>query len=263
MPNSSGTDRSRPSFLCEKVTLTVPDSWDTLTQDQLRRVLLLYVCYDGSPTWQEDVKVAALLYFTGINVERHTKDGWLCQRGKDTFLLDSLLLPSMVEELQWLDHPEEMTVRLELLGKHKAADMWLHGFPFGNYLALENFYQTFLKTLDAGLLKDMASLLYGVKDDEQLPEMMPVDLLNVQLWYGAVKHRFGQLFPNFLRPAATGGVQPDPREMMNAQIRLLTKGDITKCNEIRDCDTWDALTELDALARESEEFKRKYGKSNV
>ena len=44
---------------------------------------------------------------------------------------------------------------------------------------------------------------------------------------------------------------------MNNQIRALTEGDVTKENEILALDTWRALTELDAKAREAEEFKLK------
>jgi len=48
---------------------------------------------------------------------------------------------------------------------------------------------------------------------------------------------------------------------VNAQIRALTKGDVTKEQYIRDnVDTWTALAELDASAKESEELNRKYGK---
>ena len=46
---------------------------------------------------------------------------------------------------------------------------------------------------------------------------------------------------------------------MNAQIRALTKGDITKESQVLALDTWRALTELDALAREYQEFNSKYG----
>jgi hypothetical protein len=45
---------------------------------------------------------------------------------------------------------------------------------------------------------------------------------------------------------------------MKAQIRALTKGDITKESTVLKMDTWRALTELDALAREYDEFNRKY-----
>ena len=45
---------------------------------------------------------------------------------------------------------------------------------------------------------------------------------------------------------------------MNAQIRALTGGDITKEKAVLAMDTWRALTELDAKARDYEELERKY-----
>ena len=46
-------------------------------------------------------------------------------------------------------------------------------------------------------------------------------------------------------------------EAMNAQIRALTGGDITKEGQIRDSDVWRALTELDAKAREADELDKR------
>ena len=48
------------------------------------------------------------------------------------------------------------------------------------------------------------------------------------------------------------------KDAVNAQIRALTKGDVTKEKEVLAIDTWRALTELDALAKEYDEFNRKY-----
>ena len=45
-------------------------------------------------------------------------------------------------------------------------------------------------------------------------------------------------------------------EAMNTQIRALTKGDITKEQQVLQMDVHRALTELDAQAREYEEFKK-------
>ena len=47
-------------------------------------------------------------------------------------------------------------------------------------------------------------------------------------------------------------------EAVNSQIRALTKGDVTKEKEVLAIDTWRALTELDALAKEYDEFNKKY-----
>ena len=57
-----------------------------------------------------------------------------------------------------------------------------------------------------------------------------------------------------------GSGQPDIyrqlRESTTAMIRALTGGDITKEAAIMKMDTWRALTELDAKAREAEELRK-------
>ena len=44
---------------------------------------------------------------------------------------------------------------------------------------------------------------------------------------------------------------------MNAQIRALTKGDVTKEAEVLALDTWRALTELNVQAKEYKELNAK------
>ena len=43
---------------------------------------------------------------------------------------------------------------------------------------------------------------------------------------------------------------------MNAQVRALTDGDVTKEQQVFDTDCWRALTELDQKAREAEEYRK-------
>ena len=50
-------------------------------------------------------------------------------------------------------------------------------------------------------------------------------------------------------------------ESINTQIRALTDGDVTKEQQVKQTDCWRALTELDAKAREAEEFRKKFPKS--
>jgi uncharacterized protein YbjQ (UPF0145 family) len=49
-------------------------------------------------------------------------------------------------------------------------------------------------------------------------------------------------------------------DRMNAEIRALTGGDITKEQAVLEMDCWRALTELNEKAREAQEFKKKYAK---
>ena len=64
--------------------------------------------------------------------------------------------------------------------------------------------------------------------------------------------------------AATGGnLLGSPslsvEDAMNAQLRALTKGDVTKEAEVLALDTHRALTELNAQAKEYKDFNAKYG----
>ena len=70
-------------------------------------------------------------------------------------------------------------------------------------------------------------------------------------------------FPFLLKPAGEGESSeiPDMRAVMNAQIRALTGGDITKEKEVMSMDCWRALTELNEKAREQQEFNQKYGRN--
>ena len=79
-----------------------------------------------------------------------------------------------------------------------------------------------------------------------------------------VKSGTSLLSPVVITITATSEVEgvDESREMqMNAQIRALTDGDITKESAVLEKDCWRALTELDAKAREAEEFRKRYPKA--
>ena len=77
---------------------------------------------------------------------------------------------------------------------------------------------------------------------------------------------FSSQFHNFLQPVPQDNanlLDSDKSQYeiltaaVNAQIRALTKGDVTKEKQVLALDTWRALTELDALAREYEELNKR------
>ena len=256
--------KTRRSSSDKRVSLKVPKGWDDLSQDQLRQTLEMYTLLGGRGT--ESVKAALLCSFNGITVHRKSQDGWVCEREGKAFVLAEGLLPDIFAHMDWIDHPERMTVRLETVSGYSATDMWLRKLPFGGYLMLENFYQAFLQSESEDLLMKMARVLYRVPEKEKPPFAPQAYELNaVFLWYCSVKERFAREFPHFLKPAGRQqetGTQASQKEIMTAQIRLLTKGDVTKNNDILErTDTWSALTELDALAQDAEDFNRKMKKN--
>ncbi|WP_278672523.1 hypothetical protein [Leyella stercorea] len=112
------------------------------------------------------------------------------------------------------------------------------------------------------MLSHLATLLYPKVKSRHLTTPL---LLNAFYWFSSLKHYFARLFPHFLQPMSSSsedllGYAPPIGEVlwtaMNAQIRALTGGDITKEEAVLSMDTWRALTELDAKAKEVEDIKR-------
>lgn len=267
MPKDTGTEKkTRRSFLCKKMSFTIPGSWEELTQQQLRLVLRLMAIYNDSADWEERLKLSALLYFCNFRVVKRTMKGWLCQerKTKKAFLLDPHLLPSMVSHLDYLCHVETINVRIESFNGHQACDFELQELMFGDYLQAENYFQSFLQSEKEDSLKGLVNILYNVGEDENVKQYPQEILYGAFLWFSAAKMLLGKMFPHFLKPSEeeSGQVtQETLMENMRAQIRLLTKGDVTKNKYILEkTETWEALAELDALAQEAEEIKLKYGK---
>jgi hypothetical protein len=105
----------------------------------------------------------------------------------------------------------------------------------------------------------LARLLYP----GDIKAMDTAEQVGVTLWYGYVKRTFSKLWPHFFKPTGGQTVKPmDFIEQMNAQIRALTDGDITKEEIVLAADTWRALTELDAKAHDIQEIKRNSPKTS-
>ncbi len=269
MQNDTRTGKkTRRSSLCREMKFTVPSAWEELTQDQLRHVLRLLRMYQTSPDWERRLEVALLMYFCHIEVDHRTDQGWMCRERttKKEFILAPELVPSMAEKVAWATRTEEISVRIEQAGSYRAVDFKLQELMFGDYLKVENFFQAFLLSKNESCLVNMARLLYQVPDEDTAFRFDEEVVLGVFLWFSAAKQELGRQFPYFLK--AAGGSEPITRESliegMQAQIRLLTKGDVTKNSYILEkTDTWTALAELNAQAREAEEIKRKYGSKHV
>ena len=245
------------------VNLNIPDSWQQLSQPQLRRALQLYGLYADTPQWQHHVRVAFFLFVTRGSIIRHATDGFLCSFPKNVSPVPVLIaddkLPAVLAPLSFLDAPEKISVRLDKAAGRQAVDFELRTLPFGQYLMAENFYQSFLATEAPAALEGLASVLYPGDDTAHFA---PEEVLGSFLWYGAAKAILAQWFPHFFRPVEGSSSDSSPITRASlfastqAQIRLLTGGDVTKQPVILDnTDTWTALAELDAQAHIAEKLK--------
>ncbi len=160
-----------------------------------------------------------------------------------------------------------MPIRIARIDKHRALPADFEKVPFEQYLYVDNLFQGYLNTQQDELLLQMAQVLYA--SDHVKPSK--AHLVGIFYWMASLKQYFAAQFSNFYKPASNsddgnllGNGKPDIysqlRDSTNAMIRALTGGDITKEERILKMDTWRALTELDAKAREAEELRKAYKK---
>lgn len=254
------------------LNISVPKSWADLTQEQLRFLLQSMVNVQLSNqnigfrsaedySVQSFAQVATLCLFKwcGLRLICAYADGWLVKHGDNEFKLTVGQIAAAIEHLAWVKELPAEPVRLETVDGAKAVPADISSdFTFDNWLSCEALWQAYQITSDESLLRQMAEILYhkeGINADAAA-------LLGIFYWWAAVKNMVSVLFPNFFKPSGGEAEPPSAdgmRKNMDAQIRALTKGDITKEKEILAMEALRALTELDAQAREYDELNKKYG----
>lgn len=255
-----------------KVDVSVPASWADLTQTQLRTLFKVMVAVQEAnqnvPFRDEDdfaaqtgAQVATLVFFewSGLEVICPYADGYLVRHGEDEFKLSAEIIAAAIAPLSWSKELPPVPVRLESVdGAHAVEADISEGLSFDSWLACENNWQAYQLSQDSQWLHKMAEILY----DKEGIRLDPAETLSIFYWWAGVKTMVSEMFPYFFKPSGDGESSEvtidSMRRNVDAQIRALTKGDITKEKEILSMDAIRALTELDAQAREYDELNRKY-----
>lgn len=243
-----------------RVNLIVPRSWEELTQEQLKYYyFVLTMCQSAA-----EVKTYCLCRWSGLKVLYPYGEGFMCRHEQREFVLQPLQVAAAIQSLDWTDTLPTSPVRLERIGKYRALPADFQEVPFEKFIICDNLYQGYLSAKDDQLLDDLARVLY------QSAKVRPdaAERIGVFYWFASLKEMFARQFKHFFQPLSAhddGNMFNQGRSQyeiiyhaVNAQIRALTKGDVTKEKEVLAIDTWRALTELNSLAKEYEEFNRKY-----
>ena len=244
------------------IDLKVPISWEKLSEKQLRYVFGL-IAHGFA---MQQIKTYCLFRWSGMDVMQKYGNKWWCKHGKKEFLLTTAQVNAAVKSMDWLDSLPASPVCLRRIGKFRAVAADFQEVPFETFIICDNLYQGYLATKQDEILDQMAVHLYGSPNVEPSPK----ERVCIFYWFASLKEMFARQFKHFFQPIEhTGGNMIGQEksqyellnESVNAQIRALTKGDVTKEKEVLAIDTWRALTELDALAKEYDEFNQKYPSS--
>ena len=250
-----------PYFRCKEAffDLSLPKSWEDLSDPQL----LFFFRQLATDKPMAEIQTLCLCQWANVLVRcRLYGSVYLVQHGKQQATLTLHQFVCAITALDFLKSFSPYPIRIRTIGKAAAIAADFQGVPFSTFISTDNYYQGFLHTKNEALLNHLATLLYPkVKSRHLTPPL----LLNAFYWFSSLKQYLARLFPHFLQPMSSSsedllGYAPPIGEVlrttMNAQIRALTEGDITKEETVLSMDTWRALTELDAKAKEVEDIKR-------
>lgn len=272
-------NQNLPSFSTHKdgtqeFNFKAPSSWAELSEEQLRYVLSVMSIHHDHIV----IKCYLLARFCGLTVHKYTRTGWKCSVKCDESgengdakigkVRERVLYISAAEILSLLKNFDFIDKFTDFRPLQRASDVlltavdsMLHDVSFYDYLNIEKNYQLFMLNQEDKFLSKMAHLMYRTADGsaDETAHFEPYELLGVFMWFSNVKEYFAANFTHFFKPAREGGElrRVDILPAMQAQIRALTDGDVTKQQAVYNTDCWAALTELDNKAREAEEFKER------
>ena len=237
------------------INFIVPQGWHELADKQLRYVYQLLAADYAT----DEVKTLCLLQWSGTKViGRQDSGSYLLKRGKILFEVTPLTLAELLPHLEWLGSIPTVPVRLSKINRQHALPADFSEVPFETFIICDNLYQGYLQTQNDELLDQLGATLYG-KDIA----FKPYERISIFYWFAALKESLSKKYSDFFQPIAGAsdsnllGSSASVEDAMNAQIRALTKGDITKEAEVLALDTHRALTELNAQAREYKELNAK------
>lgn len=253
------SQKINPSVL----NFTFPNGWHDLSQKQLKFLFKLF----AKEYSLEFIKIVSLFRWNKVRVLARKGDGSYILGAKNyknsIFIVSPLQIAEIFPFLSWIEKMPDYPVCIKSLGYRKALPADFQGVPFEKFIMADNLYQGYLATKNDQILDQLASVLYP----SVFPQgaLSPWERVAVFYWFNSLKNFLSIKFNEFFRPAnSENNILNDNddfiEEAMNAQIRALTKGDVTKEKEILALDTWRALTELNAQAREFREFNAKYNK---
>lgn len=253
------------------IDIKLPESWGQLTQSQLKTVLKYL---SSSTITIHQCKILLAMKLGGISFHSIDQQGALVKFNGVFIILSDDDMLALAHSLDFIEEDPGYPVRLFELKHRKAVHPDMRDLNFAQWLAIENLYFGFLETRDLSLLNEILTILYPksglfsrlVKTFNK--RSLDYTHINALKWISSFKKWLCRRYPELFKTLETSGDysmssnQRKLMESMNAQIRALTKGDITKKETVLNMDLHSALTELDALALEARKLNEASRKIN-
>ena len=118
--------------------LSLPTSWEELTDKQLRMVFHLFARDLSLP----EVKTLCLMKWCNLHIINEAPEYvYLVKRGREKVMLSTRQIQQATSVLDFLGELPPTPVRLARIGRHRALKADFEKVPFEKYLYLDNLYQ--------------------------------------------------------------------------------------------------------------------------
>lgn len=242
-----------------KISLTLPKNWEELSNAQLIFFYRAVNAYEN----MEQVCIACLLAWLGFDIIKSTDtETVVYHKEYGAFPLEIEQLAGALKHMDFLKTPPSKPIRPVFMERRKPLPVDFSGVPFETWLYCDNLFNTYLEQRSESALEELCEILWPGPSRFSYIDATKTAAV---YWFVTLRSYLSAHFPNFLNNNAE---QTNEVSLMsttlamrlmastNAQIRALTKGDITKERAVLDMDTWRALAELDALARDYNEAQK-------
>lgn len=234
--------------------ITLPNSWEEMT---LKEKMITFKII----ALNQDITLTYSLLFchlANLTISRTYNKIVVVKKGMKYYKLKQEDLAYFINnQFKWMFEMTGGIGQLDQIHKKDSVNVALHGVSYGDYLQLENAYQGFLATNQTRYVNNMIEILYpGIKVGKKFKDY---EIYSTVYWWASLKLYFSKMFPHLFTPAEASEESPsfDARMAMDAQLKILTNGDLTKENIVLESDCWRALTYLNDKALESKKIKEK------
>lgn len=253
------------------INFILPQKWLDLSNKQLLYVSKLFIGNIASNDYK--FLTYAFVKFSGLRIKRIVNnifedDYILKRRGERPFKLTTKQVRASASNLDFLLKEVTEIRPITRIRRAKACNFRLYNTTFGQFLTAENFHTAYTQTLKVFFLDCLIATLYNKRkskfDDSLVRKkakyFRKVDLAtkySVYLWYSGFRWLIAQRFQDIFAGGGDSDQDIKIQDQVMDMIRALTVGDVTKNEDVRNVDTWSALSELNAKAKAINEINSK------
>lgn len=249
------------------VNLTLPQSWEELSEQQLLFVSSLYLqgLTRNAFLAKAFIGLSGLTILPGRYGDRDNPAYRFKKKGEQPFPLTMGEITDFSKACEFLLEERQNFAPLPVLAGRKARSVMMYDACFGEFTSAMVYYNQFKDPEnDQYFLNKLCAIMYpaDIWDPDNIRteafERMPLHICYTAfLWFGTILNQIASECPELFREAADDSEPISLRENIHAMYNLVTEHDITKEKEVAKIDMWRVLYDMDEKARRIKEMNER------